>query len=370
MRMLLGVILLFSIAGMGYSQTPAHPEKLIIDQDTFGPGGSNLQAILMALQAPDVEVLGITVESGDGWQDENVAHLLRMLELIGRTDIKVYRGATYPLINSAIAARRREAIFGKIAYKGAWTEEFEKYNDTNRMGYHDPQVIPPMREGKPYHKAETESGISFMLREVHQYPNEVTIMALGPETNIALAVRLDDDFAKLAKEIVLEGASLNPKAVPGDPFAVQYVNTPRVCTNFWWDPEAAHIVLHAPWKKMMVVPIDATVDTKLTSALVSRAAHTPGKSETTIQKYLEAYANINFPMWDEAAFAIWLHPDLVRQWDILSLDVDTNSTGSNYGGTLSWTADKGPGLGEARAHVVREIHVPAFEQLFMNLISR
>ena len=75
-------------------------EKVIIDQDAFGPVGSNLQSILMVVQAPGIEVLGITIESGDGWQKENVAHTLRMLQLIGRSDIPVIPGSTYPLVNS------------------------------------------------------------------------------------------------------------------------------------------------------------------------------------------------------------------------------------------------------------------------------
>jgi purine nucleosidase len=52
--------------------------KVILDQDALGPGGSNMQALIVALQAPDVEVLGITVTSGDGWRDENVAHTRRI----------------------------------------------------------------------------------------------------------------------------------------------------------------------------------------------------------------------------------------------------------------------------------------------------
>ena len=77
--------LLVMIAALGMPAQPAASaealprHKVIIDQDAFGPGGSNLQPILMLLQAPDIEVLGITVESGDGWQKENVAHTLRML---------------------------------------------------------------------------------------------------------------------------------------------------------------------------------------------------------------------------------------------------------------------------------------------------
>lgn len=84
--------------------------KVIIDQDAFGPGGPNLQPILMVLQSPEIEVLGITVESGDGWQKENVAHTLRMLELIGRPEIPVVPGATYPLLNTEEGTRRWEKL--------------------------------------------------------------------------------------------------------------------------------------------------------------------------------------------------------------------------------------------------------------------
>src|SRR5262249_62400597 len=70
--------------------------KVIIDQDAFGPAGSNLQAILLLLQSKDVEVLGITIPSGDGWRDENVSHTLRLLEIAQRPEVPVYPGASFP----------------------------------------------------------------------------------------------------------------------------------------------------------------------------------------------------------------------------------------------------------------------------------
>jgi inosine-uridine nucleoside N-ribohydrolase len=181
---------------------------------------------------------------------------------------------------------------------------------------------------------------------------------------------LDEDFAKLAKEVVLEGASFNPKAVAGDSFAIQFVNAPRASTNFVWDPEAAHIVLHAPWKKITVIPIDATTNTKLTDAIIQKAVHSPGTTQTLIQKYVETYANRNFPMWYEAALAIWLMPSLIHQRDALLLDFDTNPGGPNYGGTLSWAPGKGPGVGETNVEVIRAIDVPAFEGLFVKLMAK
>ena len=72
--------------------------KVIVDQDCAGPGGSNLQTLLVLIQSPQVDVLGITVVSGDQWRDEEVAHTLRLFEIIGRTDIPVVPGAVFPLV--------------------------------------------------------------------------------------------------------------------------------------------------------------------------------------------------------------------------------------------------------------------------------
>src|SRR5437868_11739226 len=79
---------------------PQQRRKVIIDQDCSGPGGSNMQTLLMLIQSPQVEVLGITVVSGDQWRDEEVAHTLRLLEIIGRTDIPVIPGAEFPLLRT------------------------------------------------------------------------------------------------------------------------------------------------------------------------------------------------------------------------------------------------------------------------------
>src|SRR5882762_10861085 len=80
--------------------------KIIINQDCSGPGGSNMQTLLVLLQSPEVEVLGITVVSGDQWRDEEVARTLRLLEIIGRTDIPVIPGAVFPLVRTRDEAQR------------------------------------------------------------------------------------------------------------------------------------------------------------------------------------------------------------------------------------------------------------------------
>ena len=76
--------------------------------------------MMVLLNSPRVETLGITIVSGDQWRDQEVAHTLRVLEIIGRTDVPVYPGAVFPLINRLEMIERWEALYGKVAYKGAW----------------------------------------------------------------------------------------------------------------------------------------------------------------------------------------------------------------------------------------------------------
>ena len=77
----------------------------------------------VVLQSPEVETLGITIVSGDQWRDEEVAHTLRMLELTGHPNIKVYPGAVFPLINSKEEIKRWEKLYGKVSYQGAWNQK-------------------------------------------------------------------------------------------------------------------------------------------------------------------------------------------------------------------------------------------------------
>ena len=112
--------------------------KVIINQDCSGPGGSNLQTLLVMIQSPQVEVLGITVVSGDQWRDEEVAHTLRLLEVIGRTDIPVVPGALFPLVHSREDAQLWQQRYGKVAYAGAWDDRW----------WHEPTVVPPLQEGQ------------------------------------------------------------------------------------------------------------------------------------------------------------------------------------------------------------------------------
>ena len=231
--------------------SPAQPpRKVIIDQDCSGPGGSNMQTLLTLIQSPQVQVLGITVASGNQWRDEEVAHTLRLLELIGRTDIPVLPGAVFPLVHRRKEALLWQARYGKVAFAGAWDDRW----------WHEHDVIPPLLEGQPTTKPADEDAAHFLIRMVHKYPHEVTIYEGAPMTNLALANAIDPHFAELAAGLVFMGGSLSPQT--DDP---EFISAPRHEFNFWFDPEAAKAVLEAPWKKIVCTPVDISVKTRFTS---------------------------------------------------------------------------------------------------------
>jgi purine nucleosidase len=136
LRLLLLVSFLLIGSSPGFAQ---QPRKVIINQDCSVPGGSNMQTLLTLIQSPKVEVLGITVVSGNQWRDEEVAHTLRLLELIGRTDIPVVPGAVFPLVHRRKEALLWQARYGKVEFAGAWDDRW----------WHEHDVIPTLPEGQP-----------------------------------------------------------------------------------------------------------------------------------------------------------------------------------------------------------------------------
>jgi purine nucleosidase len=224
-----------------------------------------MQTLLTLIQSAQVEVLGITVVTGNQWRDEEVAHTLRLLELIGRTDIPVVPGAVFPLVHRREEAILWQARYGKVAFAGAWDDRW----------WHEHEMIPKLPEGEPTTKPSDEDAAHFLIRMVHKYPHQVTIYEGGPMTNLALANAIDPHFAELAEGLVFMGGSLAPQT--DDP---EFVSSPRHEFNFWFDPEAAKSVLAAPWKKIVCTPVDISIKTRITDAMIAeiRKSNSPGGS--------------------------------------------------------------------------------------------
>ena len=334
--------------------------KVILDQDSRGPGTTDQQSMLMFIQSPDVETLGITVVSGDMWRDEEVAHSLRMLEIIGRTDIPVYPGAVYPLINRMEFIERWEKLYGMVHYQGAWNGHRPGMNlgEGLRGMWHEPFVVPHLVEGDPTTKAADEDAAHFIIRMVHKYPHEVTIYAGGPLTNIAQAISLDPHVPELAQELVIMGGSVAPEV------DMEWATENRREFNFWWDPEAVHIVLTSPWHKITITTVDISVKTRMTKALIAEIA----KSPSAASQYLAKYADEEY-MWDELAAGGWLDPSIITKEVQLYMDIDIDH-GANYGNVLVWTPGAQPGLGQQLVHLPQELNREKFEKMFIELMAR
>ena len=325
---------------------------VIIDQDATGPGGSDMQAILALVNSPETDVLGITVLTGNAWRDEEVRHTLRLMEIIGRTDIPVVPGAVFPLLSSKEYILNWEKTYGKMVYMGAWN--FARFH-----AVHGPYEIPPMAEGAPTTKPSSESAWHFMERMVRKYPHEVTIYAAGPMTDLAMAIAEDAEFPTLVKELIVMGGSINPQT--DDP---EFALSPSHEFNFWMDPEATRIVLHAKWPRVVVTTVDISVKTRVDQAMVEQIR----RGTTLAAQYVAKYSEPNI-LWDELAAIAWLDPTIITKWKKLYMDVDVGHT-AGYGNTLVWPEGRQPGQGEIQVEVQDDLDKDKFYKEFVELMTR
>jgi purine nucleosidase len=212
-------------AANGQSQAAAR--KVIIDTD---PGTDDALAILLALNSQELDVRAITIVAGNVTVDLGLENALKVMSLAGRCDIPVAKGAGHPL-------------FQKLN-----TEEF--WNGRNGLGGAE---LPPSKC-----HAASQFGPDLIVEMVHRYPHEITLVPIGPLTNIGLAISKDPSIIPLVKEVVLMGGSITGGNVNA---ASEF--------NIHSDPEAASLVFNAGWPITMV-GLDVTEHTLITDADVSQ----------------------------------------------------------------------------------------------------
>jgi purine nucleosidase len=337
---------------------------VIVDQDGSGPGGSNQMAMMVLLQSPEAQVLGITIVTGNAWRDEEVQHTLRMLELIGRTDVPVVPGAVFPLVRTQEGTRLATPLVGKVAWLGAWglgplDLEHQAASTADFSRSHDPYFVPPLAEGAPHTLPLDQDAAHFLIAQVHAHPHQVSICAFGPLTNIALALAIDPHFAELTQGIVLMGGSLNPQT--NDP---EFSTNPRHEFNFWFDPEAVHIVLRAHWPRIDVTTVDVSIKAPFTQQMVDEIAKSPNPAA----RYIAGNSQGLYYMWDEFSACSWLDPSIVTKERLLYMDIDL-SHGPSYGDTLTWTAASKPETGVQLVHAQVDLDLAKFNKMFIDLMK-
>jgi len=294
----------------------AQPKKIkvIADQDSAGPQGTNFLSLLMLLRAPQVDLLGITTVSGDQYMEPATVFALWATEQAGRLDVPVYKGAEMPLLNTPREQELREAMYGSlIGWHGSFNPDAPDRNRT---------WAPP--GGFPKDKVHPGRAADFIIDTIRANPNEVILYCAGPLTNVALAVSMDPGIVPLTKAIYIMGGS----------------STEGAELNWWWDPESAAITMRAPWKEVVVTPFEAGAQVWSNEALMRRIVQSGGPLSRHVK---ELYLDYKPPegtslwsmMWDELTVASLIDPSVVKKSATMYLDVDI-SHGPSYGHTLIW----------------------------------
>ncbi len=207
------------------------PRKIIIDTD---PGIDDAMAIFYALASPELDVVGLATVFGNAETSVCTDNALKLLEIAGRTDIPVARGVDEPLV---------------VPYRGPVA--FVHGSD----GQGEVFLPPPTTSALQINAAQ------FMVQTVHESPGEITLVAVGPLTNIATAMQLDPEFSSQLAGIVLMGGNA---FVGGNA-------SPAAEANILNDPEAADIVYGANCQIVMA-GLDVTEQTVMTSSDVAQFA--------------------------------------------------------------------------------------------------
>jgi purine nucleosidase len=278
--LILFVCTLFSVS------TPASSRKIIFDTD---PGTDDAMALMLALNSPELDVRAITVVPGNVTAKQGLENALRMVSLANRCDIPVAGGAQHPLFQKLITA---EFWHGK-------------------NGLADIE-LPPSKC-----KVDRRFGPDLIIETIHAAPHEITLVPVGPLTNIALAIEKDPSIIPLVKEVILMGGSIKGGNVNAAAEA-----------NIYNDPEAAQLVFQAGWPLTMV-GLDVGDKTLFGRKHLDQLATTHGPMNDFIYrvgKFLvalsEKYGDSATPMYDPLAVGVAIDSTLVTA-PAMHVDVET-----------------------------------------------
>lgn len=273
------------VAGSALASERA-PLPVIIDTD---PGTDDAMAILLALASPELDVKAFTVVPGNVTADQALENTLRLVSLAGRCDIPIAAGAVRPLAQKLITA---EFVHGD-----------------NGLG----NIELPPSDCQPVDTFAAD----LIIEMIHEMPGEITLLPVGPLTNIALALHKDPSIVPLVKEVVIMGGSISE----GNVNAVAEA-------NIYNDPEAAQAVFHAGWKVTMV-GLDVTHRTNFGAEHLKELSATRGRQNDyaveTMRFLVDLAAQFGAdgtPMHDPLAIGVAIDPSFVTTKH-MRVDVET-----------------------------------------------
>ena len=264
----------------------AAPRRVIIDTD---PGADDAMAIILALNSPELKVEALTVVPGNVDGRQGLENALKIVSLAGRCDVTVAGGAQHPLNQKLITAQF----------------------------WHGKNGLANVELPASKCQADPRFGPDLIIEMVHKYPHEITLIPIGPLTNIALAVSKDPSIAALVHNIVIMGGSITGGNVNGAAEA-----------NIYNDPEAAQIVFNAGWMVTMVGS-DVGERTLITRKYLTELQSSRGPQSDFIAKLADFYLTRSeksgysgAAMYDPLAVGIALDPTLGTLRE-MHVDVET-----------------------------------------------
>lgn len=322
-------------------------EKVILDTDMVESFDDGV-AMLMLAHSPEIELLGVTTVSGNSWVEQGTAYGLRQLELDGIKNVPLAAGMEYPFRPQRHADFEQEKAAYGLGYD-LWLGSFglekpESWEGFYRAHYkEEPQM-------KPYNG----HAVNFIIDTIRKNPNEVTIAAIGPCTNLAAAIRMAPDIVPLVKRIVYMGGSF-----------YQHGNaTPAAEFNWWFDPEATKICIRAPFKDQTILGLDVCEKVVFHKSdydrLLKTMENSPQKDvlrSTFVGKSFEGTPGFTHFVWDVLVSAVIIDPTLITKSVDAYVDIN-DQVGSSYGQSLAYPL-QAPG-GTQKCHIVTEVDVERF----------
>jgi purine nucleosidase len=266
---------------------PTAPKKVIIDTD---PGTDDAIAIMLALTSPELDVRALTVVPGNVEAKQGLENALKLASLAGRCDIAVASGAQHPLFQKLITA--------------------QFWHGANGFANVD---LPATKC-----KADSRFGPDLIIQMIHENPHQITLLPIGPLTNIALALLKDPSIVPLVKEVIIMGGSISGGNVNAAAEA-----------NIYNDPEAAQIVFQAGWPLTMV-GLDVGDKTLYGRAQLAELSKTHGPLNDFAVKVFTFLLDLEVkygsgggtPMYDPLAIGEAVDPSILTK-TAMHVDVET-----------------------------------------------
>jgi inosine-uridine nucleoside N-ribohydrolase len=253
---------------------------MILDVDT---GTDDALALAYATRKPEIDLVAVTTVAGNVGVDKTTANTLAVLDWLGATDVPVHRGASRPLVRP-----HRDATY-----------------------FHDEGGLGGAKLPVSSREIGADRGPAAIIRLAKQRPGELTLVCVGPLTNLAIALNVEPTLTDLLREVVLMGGAYY---VPGN-------TTPTAEFNILVDPEAAEQVFAAPFQRLTAVGLDVTRQVTLTRAdweAVNVATDLPRAASLLREVGAFAFgtlANETFSLHDPLAVAVAIAPDLIQVED-------------------------------------------------------